>query len=80
MKTTFFSTFFFNIFFTILYDKWCNDFSQKMSRDHKKKSEKIGFFRIFSDFFGFFRIFLGPIGQLLDNFGQLLDNFIGTFQ
>ena len=49
-------------------------------RDHKKKSEKIGFFR---NFFGIFRIFsdfFGPTGQLLDNFGQLLDNFIGTFQ
>jgi hypothetical protein len=57
----FFLTFFSVIFFTILYDKWCGNFLQKVRRDHKKKSEKIGFFRNFSGFFGIFR-------DRLDNF------------
>ena len=61
MKTTFFETFFSDIFFAILYDEWCNDFLQKGVRDHKKKSEKIGFFRDFSEFFGIF-------SDRLDNF------------
>ena len=74
MKTTFFSTFFLRFFFTILYDKWSNDFLQKVSRDHKKKSEKIWIFRDFSRFFEIFLIFLGPVGQLLDKIKDFLDN------
>ena len=71
MKTTFFSTFFFEVFFAILYDKWCSDFCQKRGRDHKRKSEKIGFFRDFSNFYGIF-------WDRLDNFWTTLDNFWTT--
>ena len=71
MKTTFFSTFFSDIFFAVSYDEWCNDFLLKVRRDHKKKSEKIGFFPYFSDFFGIF-------WDRLDNFWTTLDNFWTT--
>ena len=80
MKITFFSTFFYNIFSRFSHVKWSADVWQKCRWEHKKKLEKIRFFRDFSGFFWNFFIFLVPIGQLLDNFGQLLDNFIGTFQ
>jgi hypothetical protein len=73
MKITFFSTFFSDIFSHFSHVKWWANFWQKCLWEHKKKVEKIRFFRDFLGFFWFFSDFFGTdwttFGQLWTTFG-----------
>ena len=75
MKIVFFSTFFWDTFSNFSYVKWSADVWQKCRWEHKKKLEKIRFFRDFLGFFGIFLKFFYFFGTDWTTFGQLWTTF-----